>query len=728
MTNNDLRFSLLYALAANSKQATFTDGNDDTSYDALITPSTISHSSVVGLIKATSPLGVMYGGTEYDAYDFSSPDIDGNTSDYLESGIDLDTDSTTGNVVNGDYDWDFMVRVNVPQTGGVSEFKGFVTDSFQLTAAGEDYATFLGAAPTSIKLQVYSAGAATGNEGVYNVTAVTYDGTDTKFYVSESITPFGVVANNRIGIIFTYSETLTYCFSADPATDINIVSDCFCSKITSTDNSNYEVICNGISVSPTLPLARSHKLYYPDGIFPSPQPIVAVSVGSKYFEIAGNYAAQITEIGYINVINSTGNDLSYTVSTALYNVGSLGRTRITVTDTPADATVDGQVELGVLEYGTAEVEITGIYTGTWTAYMEIPLVYVLPSGISVSVTVKGSEDHTVVCSDCLCCLMDCIKNIQASYESALSTGNARESARLEIVMQKIVAHYSLLLIAKNDCGDIDEMTAQLKILTALVNWENCNCPDSSTDNIPVKVIPICGDSTSGTGSSTIVVAGSGITVSSVVSGLTTTYTVTLGTFNVAWSSIIGTPTTIAGYGITDAWTKTELAAAGGAPVHWLNLSNRPSNVPSYVQLKTRLGDVTASSTGSEEQMDTHTVTAAIARDKEVLDIRVVFDVAAMVNANEVGIKFNGTKILTAFDGNLNRTIDLRIKAIVNSTSNLYCLVSVTGSGFPSSLSTDLSIFSINMAAANLIITTYSKRPVGGAITQKLFTVEQYKNA
>jgi len=52
---------------------------------------------------------------------------------------------------------------------------------------------------------------------------------------------------------------------------------------------------------------------------------------------------------------------------------------------------------------------------------------------------------------------------------------------------------------------------------------------------------------------------------------------TSGSSSVHWDNITNTPTTIAGYGITDAYTKTELntSAAGGA-VHWNNVTNKPS--------------------------------------------------------------------------------------------------------------------------------------------------------
>lgn len=719
MTNNDLSFSLAYNLSNNVKDADFTDGNDNTSYDALLT-GTEDHNDIVGIIKATSPSGIMYGATAYDSYDFTSPDIDGSVPDYEETGIALDTDSTTGDVLNGDYLWEYMVRLNL--SAGIVD--GYNASGYFEITHPDDYSAILGGTPTGLKLQIYDAGA---NDGVYDITTISYTvGGVIRIAVTSPPTAWAATGGELAGIIFTKTETLEYCFSADPQTDIEVVSDCVCSKLTSTDNSNYETSCNGVSISPNLPISRSHKIYYPSGIFPTPRPITEAHVGSKYFKIAGNYVTQIENIGYISVINSTDNDGLYTVSSAVY---SAGYTTVTTIEAPTSATADGQVQLGVLEYGTAVVEVSPIYTKTWTAYVEADLVYVLPSGITVNVTASGSQEHEVSCSDCMCCLATCIENIQTRYETAISTGNTRESNRLNIILQKIIAHFSLYLIAR-DCGETAEMNSQLTTITELVNGEDCNCPDNTDDDIPVKIIPLCGDVSSGSGSSTVVAAGTGgITVSSAVVGLTTTYTVSLGSISVAWSSITGTPTTLGDYGILNAWTKAELAAHTPAAVHYDNLTNVPHNVPSCVQLHSRYTDASASGgLGADEQLDAYTISGGTIRDGEVLQIRAVFSVVASANTNKVGIKFNGTEIIYLYDGSIDRDIELKLTAVVNSTTGLRITKIATGSGSPASLdSAGLCVnYGINMSSTNLVVSTYTNRAVANTVTQKLFMIEHLK--
>jgi hypothetical protein len=52
---------------------------------------------------------------------------------------------------------------------------------------------------------------------------------------------------------------------------------------------------------------------------------------------------------------------------------------------------------------------------------------------------------------------------------------------------------------------------------------------------------------------------------------------TAGQSSIHFENITNTPTTIAGYGITDAYTKTELNTSGaGGAVHWNNVTNKPS--------------------------------------------------------------------------------------------------------------------------------------------------------
>lgn len=43
-----------------------------------------------------------------------------------------------------------------------------------------------------------------------------------------------------------------------------------------------------------------------------------------------------------------------------------------------------------------------------------------------------------------------------------------------------------------------------------------------------------------------------------------------------WGDVTGTPTTLSGYGITDAYTQTELQTSGSSSVHWDNLTNVPT--------------------------------------------------------------------------------------------------------------------------------------------------------
>jgi hypothetical protein len=70
--------------------------------------------------------------------------------------------------------------------------------------------------------------------------------------------------------------------------------------------------------------------------------IVAVSTGSEWIEISGDYTALFTAGRLFQVRSSTGNNGSWTVSSAAYQAGTV-RTRITVTGNITNATADGHI-------------------------------------------------------------------------------------------------------------------------------------------------------------------------------------------------------------------------------------------------------------------------------------------------------------------------------------------------------------------------------------------------
>jgi hypothetical protein len=71
-------------------------------------------------------------------------------------------------------------------------------------------------------------------------------------------------------------------------------------------------------------------------------PIVAVDTTAEWFEVAGDFTLTFTNGRLFTVRGSTGNNATWTVSSAAYQAGTV-RTRITVTGNITNATVDGYV-------------------------------------------------------------------------------------------------------------------------------------------------------------------------------------------------------------------------------------------------------------------------------------------------------------------------------------------------------------------------------------------------
>ena len=114
MLATDLRFKLSFDLTARTKTLSFTDlvaGNYNTLYGYTL-------ADIKGMIKISSPVGVIYANTGYDTDDYTSPDTKGATTAVWGKGsISLPVDAD-GNVVKGTYRVQYKLSVN----GGTSTF------------------------------------------------------------------------------------------------------------------------------------------------------------------------------------------------------------------------------------------------------------------------------------------------------------------------------------------------------------------------------------------------------------------------------------------------------------------------------------------------------------------------------------------------------------------------------------------------------------------------------
>jgi len=137
----------------------------------------------------------------------------------------------------------------------------------------------------------------------------------------------------------------------------------------------------------------------------------------------------------------------------------------------------------------------------------------------------------------------------------------------------------------------------------------------------------------------------------------------IGNHTHVWANITSTPTTLSGYGITDAYTKDNLGTSGGAVVHWDNLTATPTTLSGYgITDAAPLSHV--GSGGSAHAVATTTVDGfMLASDKSKLDA---------INLRDLDKTFgtlSGTSATWDMNNGYNRWIVLTANTVI-SFSNL----------------------------------------------------------
>lgn len=301
MINTHIKFRASYY--ANTKLLTLTDIIATSGYNALLTGYNETSDNIDGIFKAQSPSGVFYGGTAYNNNDFTSPDVVGVTTDWDKSGISLPLSGS--DIMCGVYTFSYKPRLTLVDT-----FSGFDAGGYFKVTSTKDYSTLFGAAPVGMKLQIYNTNGVTTNEGTYDLTAVTFATTYTKFYVSGTPSTFTPDADDHISIIFETSNTFTYCYES-PTTDIDSESSCIYSTLKFTDSSVYDVLFTGYgTITPTA--TRAWSIQCPSAYSSSPVTAGNVNPLTIGYGTSYNSGANIWTGNYIGQLTST---LTYAVDT-----------------------------------------------------------------------------------------------------------------------------------------------------------------------------------------------------------------------------------------------------------------------------------------------------------------------------------------------------------------------------------------------------------------------------
>lgn len=181
----------------------------------------------------------------------------------------------------------------------------------------------------------------------------------------------------------------------------------------------------------------------------------------------------------------------------------------------------------------AQINVYPIWTKTWTDVFTSTATWLLPSGVYISWTGKGSQEHTVSCNNDQCEVSGCVTNVYASWKRALSDGSGRNSMNAEQwgeIVQQITANYMIYLMARS-CAEPEKRQLAFNEIKRLAAECGCGCDCVQiSDKLPQQVVPVTTPiiTPDDLNLSTVVVdAGSGVTITVSIVGNTTTYTVAL---------------------------------------------------------------------------------------------------------------------------------------------------------------------------------------------------------
>lgn len=439
-----MNFSFLniFALGANPKTHSIFDNTDYASQG-------IVSANVSGLLQLTGPAGAYYSNPGYINDDFSAPDIaPPGTNPGDEKVVNLPLNNSN-EVELGTYTLDYKIKVAAQLIT-----RGIVSVNTSTNTVGvtgnvmSEIAIAIGGTLDII--------GSTGNNGTYTIIGSSYNSTLNQTIITlQQVLPSAVVNGSITYTNDKYYQATQVALvfnSEEPCAKLEIVSDCNCAKLSSTD---------------------------------------------------------VTTYGQWSVVQRT--------NTLNYPLGS-----------------DGNPVVAPVVSSQAQINITDLYTNTYTGQLSVDISYDFGNGFTATSTIFAQKDHKVTCETGLCCTYTCIKSVFLKYLDLRANGSQADANVLWTKVLKLLEYWMLYSIARS-CGNATDATRWLNDIKALLEQEcDCGCDDCD-DGETTQVIPLCGVS-GGSGNSQIydVVACQGnslITVTSNTVNDTTTFTVCVNTTN-----------------------------------------------------------------------------------------------------------------------------------------------------------------------------------------------------
>lgn len=289
MISSDLNPSIWFLLNIDPEKLKTVDG---TNYTGL----GVDTAHVIGNIRAKSPSGVTF----HNNISMLQPDIDADISLTNSAVVSLPTD-INGDVLTGNYNFRYTVYLFDNRAGTTADIVSIVGGSTQSIVLNGNYEAALAGAHNFVVATAL-------NAGTYGMLSAKYEaGTG---HTTCLMNTTALVAETPVGGTLTYWTSYTeyyidmirtYCASS-PTGSLEVESSCIASTLTVTDNTSYNITCDGTVVVPDS-ISRLITIMYPTTIIPAPPSNVTTSAAT--YTLGPNIYTGIYSVTLVSAVQYT---------------------------------------------------------------------------------------------------------------------------------------------------------------------------------------------------------------------------------------------------------------------------------------------------------------------------------------------------------------------------------------------------------------------------------------
>jgi hypothetical protein len=338
---------------------------------------------------------------------------------------------------------------------------------------------------------------------------------------------------------------------------------------------------------------------------------------------------------------------------------------------------------------------------------------------TVTYRATGMLLQPINCDINLCRLRSCLNKFLTSIENKAKQVGGYSKLPTSVLNEQNNL-FGLYIKFQNsiECSKYDEATKYYNQISEIVSAGGCNCGCSDNDE-PSPFVPI-----SQVNNTVLVQGGTGITVTSVTVGTTTTYTVTLSNgYQTIITNLQSDVTTLQG---DVATLQSDVAT----------LQGQVAAIDSLNQVVYETGALAVPAT------DTWTTTATYAAASGSLEVGSELELSAnfyFANANDgrdLRIRINTVEVIVFADASVKAMVGvfmsakLKLQVLTATTASYQATLSIVNTNlveqFKTILSPSIGTFSINnIASLSNTIDVQAKQSVGGTLSQLNANVKQF---